>query len=217
MLNIKKILLPVDFPNTSLRVIHQAAALARHFHAEIVMLHVVTAQSHAAGVPEDGPGLAGWDVLAEILQRPEKPGPISRAGTRWPYHPARVGQGGAAQAIVQTAQQEKADSDHDAVPWPHVLPVSSGLCDSESASTGPDARFGPMPTSKNRRRRSLRSVTSCARSLSTPMITKVCRGPRKWPPNLAPVSRSLTSLPAWSFGGLAARYINPRVERGACQ
>ena len=33
---------------------------------------------------------------------------------------------------------------------------------------------------------------------------KLCRGPRKWPPNLAPVSRSLTSLPAWSFGGRVA-------------
>lgn len=46
MLKIKKILLPVDFPNTSLPVVHQAATLAHHFHAEIVMLHVVTAQSH---------------------------------------------------------------------------------------------------------------------------------------------------------------------------
>jgi nucleotide-binding universal stress UspA family protein len=66
MLNIKKILLPVDFPNTSLEVVHQAATLAHHFHSEIVMLHVVTAQSHAAGVPEDGSEFAAWDVLAEI-------------------------------------------------------------------------------------------------------------------------------------------------------
>ena len=66
MLKIKKILLPVDFPNTSLHVIHQAAAFAHHFHSEIVMLHVATAESHAAGVPEDGPefarvGRAGGD------------------------------------------------------------------------------------------------------------------------------------------------------------
>jgi hypothetical protein len=52
MLNIKKILLPVDFPNTSLPVVHQAATLAHHFHSEIVMLHVATAESRAAGVPE---------------------------------------------------------------------------------------------------------------------------------------------------------------------
>jgi hypothetical protein len=72
MLNIKKILLPVDFPNPSLRVVHQAATLAYHFHSEIVMLHVVTAQSHAAGVREDGPELAGWDMLAEIVRGAQK-------------------------------------------------------------------------------------------------------------------------------------------------
>ena len=70
MLNIKKILLPVDLPNTSLRVVHQAAKLAHHFHSEIVILHVVTAESHAAGVPEDGPEFAAWDVLAEISDKP---------------------------------------------------------------------------------------------------------------------------------------------------
>jgi nucleotide-binding universal stress UspA family protein len=71
MLNIKKILLPVDFPNVSLRVVHQAATLAQHFHAEMVLLHVVTARSHAAGVP-DGPGFAGWDLLAAMLAEAEK-------------------------------------------------------------------------------------------------------------------------------------------------
>jgi nucleotide-binding universal stress UspA family protein len=49
MLSIKKILLPVDFPNTSLRVIHQAATLAHQYRSEIVMLHVVTALSQAQG------------------------------------------------------------------------------------------------------------------------------------------------------------------------
>src|ERR1700683_394099 len=71
MLNIKKILLPVDFPNVSLRVVHQAATLARHFHSEIVLLHVVTARSHAAGVP-DGPEFARWDLLAAMLSEAEK-------------------------------------------------------------------------------------------------------------------------------------------------
>jgi len=35
MLNIKKILLPVDFPNPSLGVVHQAAKLAHRFHSEL--------------------------------------------------------------------------------------------------------------------------------------------------------------------------------------
>ena len=68
----KKILLPIDFPNASLRVVHQAATLARHFHSEIVMLHVVTDLSRTAGVPRDGPGLAGWDMLAEITKGDQK-------------------------------------------------------------------------------------------------------------------------------------------------
>jgi nucleotide-binding universal stress UspA family protein len=70
-LNIKKILLPVDFPNASLRVLHQAAMLGRHFHSQIVLLHVVTARSHAAGVP-DGPESAGWDLLAAVLSEAER-------------------------------------------------------------------------------------------------------------------------------------------------
>ncbi|MGB7823632.1 MAG: universal stress protein [Candidatus Sulfotelmatobacter sp.] len=110
MLNIEKILLPVDFPNPSLRVVHQAAALAHHFHSEIVMLHVVTARSHAAGVPEDGPELAAWDMLAEMVKGaqnsldqslgPELEGLAIRCVLL---------KGDPARAIVQTTQVEKAD------------------------------------------------------------------------------------------------------------
>ncbi len=107
MLNIKKILLPVDFPNTSLGVIHQAATLAHHFHSEIVMLHVGTAQSYAAGVPEDG---AGWDVLAEIIKGAQKNldqslGPeLDGLAIR-----GLLVEGDPAHSIVRTAQDEKAD------------------------------------------------------------------------------------------------------------
>ena len=110
MLNIKKILLPVDFPLASLDVIHQAATLARHFNSEIVILHVVTARSHAAGVPEDSRGLAEWDLLAAIIRQaqnqqdpslgPELEGLTIRR---------KLVKGDVALAIVQTAQDEKAD------------------------------------------------------------------------------------------------------------
>jgi nucleotide-binding universal stress UspA family protein len=109
MLNIKKILLPVDFPNTSLGVVHQAATLARHFHSEIVMLHVVTAQSHAAGVPEDGPEFAAWDVLAEITKGAQKNldqslGPeLAGLAIR-----SALVKGDPAHAIVRMAQEEEA-------------------------------------------------------------------------------------------------------------
>jgi nucleotide-binding universal stress UspA family protein len=109
MLRIRKILLPVDFPHTSLRVIHQAATLAAHFHSEIIILHAVTTESHAAGVP-DGPAFAGWDMLAEITREAETR--LDRC-----LQPELEGlaircvllKGNPAQAIVQTAQVEEAD------------------------------------------------------------------------------------------------------------
>jgi nucleotide-binding universal stress UspA family protein len=110
MLNIKRILLPVDIPIVSLGVIHQAATLARHFNSEILMLHVVTALSHAAGVPENSGELAGWDMLAVILREAQKQqdqplGPeLDDLTIR-----RMVVKGDPAQTIVQTAEEEKAD------------------------------------------------------------------------------------------------------------
>ena len=80
--------------------------LAHHFHSEIVMLHVVTAESHAAGVPEDSPEFAGWDMLAEITREagkdlgPELEGLAIRRVLL---------KGNPARAILQTALVEKAD------------------------------------------------------------------------------------------------------------
>ena len=52
MLKMNRILLPVDFHETSRVVVHQAASLARHFHSELVILHVVTPLSYSAGALE---------------------------------------------------------------------------------------------------------------------------------------------------------------------
>ncbi|MGO9377739.1 MAG: universal stress protein [Dissulfurispiraceae bacterium] len=110
MLNIKKILLPVDFPNTSRRVIHQAATLAHHFHSEIVMLHVATALSQTACVPEEGPELASWDMLAEITREAEQNLDQSLRHELDDLTIKRVlVKGDAAWAIVETAHEEKAD------------------------------------------------------------------------------------------------------------
>jgi nucleotide-binding universal stress UspA family protein len=110
MPNIKKILLPVDFPNTSLGVIHQAAALARHFHSEIVILHVATAERHAARLRQDAPSAADWDALAEIFRGPrtDRDQSLEREldGLTIRHMLAR---GGVARAIMQTAQQENTD------------------------------------------------------------------------------------------------------------
>jgi hypothetical protein len=41
-IRIDKILLPIDFQSPPSSVVHQAAAVARQFHSEIVILHVLT-------------------------------------------------------------------------------------------------------------------------------------------------------------------------------
>jgi hypothetical protein len=102
--------LPVDFPVASLGGIHQAATLTRHFHPQIVMLHVVTALSHAAGVPEDTHEQADWDLLAVIIRQAQKQrdpslGPELAGITIQ----RRLGTVDTAVAIMQTAQDQKAD------------------------------------------------------------------------------------------------------------
>jgi nucleotide-binding universal stress UspA family protein len=133
MLDIKTILLPVDFPNTSLPVIHQAATLARRFHSEIIALHVVNAESHAAGIPESASDLANWNMVAEIVRGAGKTldhslGPqLDGLAIR----PVLVS-GDPAQAIVETAQAQEADL----IMMPsHGYTFTRFLLGSESAET----------------------------------------------------------------------------------
>ena len=73
MLRMKKILLPVEFQNPSLSVVHQAAALARHFRSEIIMLNVVTPLSYSAGTLEGSYVPTGReDLLAELIRQAQK-------------------------------------------------------------------------------------------------------------------------------------------------
>ena len=74
------------------------------------MLHAVTAESHAAGVPEDSSELAGWDLLAVIIreaqkQRDQSLGPELDGLTIQ----RMVVNGDPSWAIVQMAEEEKAD------------------------------------------------------------------------------------------------------------
>src|ERR1700685_1246373 len=110
MPNVQKILLPVDFPNASLGVLHHAAIRARHFHPEIVILHVVTVQSQAAGVPEDASQFANWDLLAEIFRRAETNlGHALESELKGLAIRCVLLKGDPVEAILQTAQVEKAD------------------------------------------------------------------------------------------------------------
>jgi nucleotide-binding universal stress UspA family protein len=107
---LKKILLPVDFPNTALGVIHQAAELARHFRSEIIMMHVITALSHTAGLPVSRAELATWDLLAEIFKEAKKKQDSTLEPELDGIAIRRVlASGSTAQAIVRTAQEKEAD------------------------------------------------------------------------------------------------------------
>ena len=72
MLSVQKILVPVVLAETSRNVVHQAAWLARRFHAEIILLHVVTPLSYPTGVLESGHEITARDLQAHIVQRAQK-------------------------------------------------------------------------------------------------------------------------------------------------
>ncbi|MBZ5661577.1 MAG: universal stress protein [Acidobacteriia bacterium] len=110
MLSIQKILLPIDFQGASKSVVHQAAVLARQFHSDILMLHVVTPLSFSAGALEGGYVPVNLrDLYQELLRSAQKNldaliGPeleglsVKRA----------LIEGDPATTIVQTARDEKA-------------------------------------------------------------------------------------------------------------
>ncbi len=72
MLSIRKILVPVVFAETSQHVVQLAAWLARRFHAEIILLHVVTPLSYPAGLLESGHEITARDLHAHIVQRAQE-------------------------------------------------------------------------------------------------------------------------------------------------
>ena len=217
MLNIKKILLPVDFPNTSLRVVHQAATLARHFHSEIVMLHVVTAQSHAAGVPEDGPELAGWDMLAEIIRGAQKNldqslGPeLDGLAIR-----AVLVKGDPAQAIVRTAQEEKADlimmPSHGYTFNQFLLgSVTAKVLHGTECPVWTGAHVEESPVQEFAIRNVLCAVDFGPHSHKT--VSWAAQMAAEFGARLT-LAHVTAGVEIWGPGG---SYVNPRVERGACR
>jgi nucleotide-binding universal stress UspA family protein len=73
MLNIKKILLPVDLQSPSPSLVHQAAVVARQFHSEIAVLNVVTPLSYSAGMLEGSyVPTSREDLLAELIRQAQK-------------------------------------------------------------------------------------------------------------------------------------------------
>lgn len=68
----KRILLPVALPVTAPSVVHQAAFLARHFHSEIILLHVVPPLGYPLGLLESGHELTERDLHAAIVKRAQQ-------------------------------------------------------------------------------------------------------------------------------------------------
>ncbi len=110
MLNLKRILLPVDIPIASLGAIHQAATLARHFKSEIIVLHVTSAQSPTSSQPEGKGRVAEEDLLTAIKQEAQKHQDQTLGSDLDGLSiQCLTGKGDAAQVIVQVAGEEKAD------------------------------------------------------------------------------------------------------------
>lgn len=104
------ILLPVEFPNAQPRLAQQAAFLARHFHSEILLLHVVTPFSYPTGALESGHEITAKDLQAEIIKWAQND--LNRS-LRTELDGITVRRlllkGDPAREIVQTARDEKVD------------------------------------------------------------------------------------------------------------
>ena len=72
MPSIQKILVPLVFAEPYRHLLQQAAWLARRFHAEIVLLHVVTPLGYPAGWLESGDEMTARDLHARIVERAQK-------------------------------------------------------------------------------------------------------------------------------------------------
>ncbi|MGD1092026.1 MAG: universal stress protein [Bryobacteraceae bacterium] len=110
MLNIQKILVPVVFADTSRHAVQQAAWLARRFHAEIILLHVVSPFGYPVGLLESGHEMTARDLHAHIVQRAQQD--LDQA-----LHPELDGiavtrlvlRGDPAREIVETARNKNVD------------------------------------------------------------------------------------------------------------
>jgi nucleotide-binding universal stress UspA family protein len=108
-LNINKIIVSVIFADTSRHVAHQAAWLARPFHAKLILMQVVT-PGYPAGVLESGHEITAQDCTRHIVQQAQKDldqtlGPeldgISVTRVLLRGHPAHE--------IVKTAREQNVD------------------------------------------------------------------------------------------------------------
>jgi len=72
MFTLQKLLVPVVSADTSRHVVLQASWFARRFHAEIILLHVVTPFSYPAGFLESGHQMTERDAHAQVFERAQE-------------------------------------------------------------------------------------------------------------------------------------------------
>ena len=110
MLSVQKILVPVVFTDLSRHSVYQAAWLARCFHAEMILLHVVSPFTYPAGFLEGGHEITARDLHAHVVQKAQdaldqtlSPELEGLAVTRL------LLRGDPAQEIVKTARESNVD------------------------------------------------------------------------------------------------------------
>lgn len=100
MVDFRKLLLPLDLDEPSMPAAHQAAQLARHFHSEVVILHVIRPFSHfSIHKNEQMEAIVEAEKKLDSMLVPEFAGIATRR---------LVLKGDPAHIIVETAQQEQA-------------------------------------------------------------------------------------------------------------
>jgi len=110
MLVVKKILVPVDFDETSLGIVQLAAGLARRFDADVLLAHVVTPRGYAPPAETPGSGGQSGALLANVDRFEEKDLHESvRKELQGLRLKCLVRKGNAADEIVEMARQEAAD------------------------------------------------------------------------------------------------------------
>ncbi|HWF37440.1 MAG TPA: universal stress protein [Candidatus Acidoferrales bacterium] len=110
ILQVRKILLPIEFHETTLHVIGVADAIARRFHSEVVLLHVIAPESYS---PLDRPGnrpLSPDELLNQLFTYAEKDLHES-FGLALNGLPVKclIRQGDASTEIIAAAQNEAVD------------------------------------------------------------------------------------------------------------
>jgi nucleotide-binding universal stress UspA family protein len=110
MLEIRKILFPIEFHETSLGIIRVAAGIARRFRSGITLLHVIAPESYSPRDWKNGQPLASGDLLGDFIEFAEKDLHESvRPELEALQVRCIVRQGDPANEIVEAAREESMD------------------------------------------------------------------------------------------------------------